>query len=48
MVVVCEQFGFVVALAGEVLDPLGGGFVFLGTVGAADLRVGDILGEGVA
>ena len=43
VVVVCEQLRLVVALAGELFDPLGGGLVLLRAVGAADLGVGDVL-----
>src|SRR4051794_27899625 len=45
---VCQERGFVVALACELFDPDGSRFVFPGAVGAADLAVGDIFGERVA
>src|SRR4051794_11213350 len=46
-VVVSQQFGFVVALTGELFDPQGGGLVFLGAIGAANLGIGHVPGQGV-
>ena len=45
LVVVRQEFGFIVALACELLDPGRGSFVLVRTVGPADLRIGDVTGE---
>src|SRR6478736_5817235 len=47
-VVICEEFGLVVALPRQSLDPLGGGQMFGSPVAAANLRVRDVFGHGMA